>query len=175
MRQLRMRRAHLGDLPKVVLPEGDRLRKATFPDAIALADVLGASFPEYGWTAEKVRGELLHNPEVFETFVIDRGKKPVATASCKRTGEDPHLGYLHWCGVQPEAQGARLGRMVCIAVLKAFAAEGMTAAILDTDDFRMPAIKTYLNLDFEPEIRDEEDRERWSKILSALALPKEQA
>ena len=164
-----MRRASLETLPKIAVPEGDRIRKATFPDAQNLSVVLAASFPEFGWEPAKVRSELLLHEEVFSTYVVQRGKRVVATASCKRTTEAPGSGYVHWVAVHPDAQGSRLGRAVCLAVLKGFVKEGYQAAILDTDVFRLPAIKTYLQLDFEPVIRDEADQAAWVAILAKLA------
>lgn len=163
-----MRRDTLANLPGIDLPGGDILRGANANDAEGLAETLGAAFPDFGWTDDKVRAELLDHPEVFQTYVVQRAGAPVATASCKRIADDASTGYLHWCGVHPSAQGARLGRMVCIAVLEAFGKDGMTSAILDTDDFRIPAIKTYLRLDFSPVIRDDDDQVRWSALAPSL-------
>jgi len=41
---------------------------------------------------------------------------------------------------------------------------------LETDDYRLPAIKTYLNLGFEPLLVHENQRDRWRNILSALGV-----
>lgn len=162
-----MRLPSLDSVPDWVLPTEFSVRKAAGGDADGLSEVLGAAFPEFGWNADKVRSELLEHPEVLSTFLIQRGERIVATASCK-TSDEPIVGYLHWCAVHPDAQGARLGRMVCIAVLQEFAAGAMTSAILDTDDSRLPAVKTYLNLGFVPELRDDDDHARWQVVLAAL-------
>jgi mycothiol synthase len=42
-------------------------------------------------------------------------------------------------------------------------------AVLETDDFRLPAVRTYLRLGFVPEPRTPGDARRWSKVLRNLA------
>ena len=46
--------------------------------------------------------------------------------------------------------------------------EGRQRAFLSTDDFRLPAIRTYLKLGFEPYLVHENQRERWRKVLAAI-------
>ena len=43
--------------------------------------------------------------------------------------------------------------------------------MLDTDDFRMAAIKTYLNLGFVPVYVEEGQPKRWSDIFEQLGIP----
>jgi hypothetical protein len=43
--------------------------------------------------------------------------------------------------------------------------------MLDTDDFRLPAVKTYLNLDFVPIYVDVDQPDRWCEVLEKLELP----
>ena len=49
------------------------------------------------------------------------------------------------------------------------AAAGLDQAVLETDDFRLPAVRTYLRLGFVPEPRTPGDARRWSKVLRNLA------
>jgi hypothetical protein len=42
-------------------------------------------------------------------------------------------------------------------------------AVLETDDFRLPAVRTYLRLGFVPEPRTPGEARRWSKVLRNLA------
>ena len=47
--------------------------------------------------------------------------------------------------------------------------EGMETARLRTDDWRIPAIKTYLKIGFEPDLTSEPDyKERWEKIFEII-------
>ncbi len=73
-------------------------------------------------------------------------------------------------GVRPGHQGKRLGYLVNLAALHKFAADGRKSSILETDDFRLAAIKTYINLGFTPLLVHENQQERWEKIYSVLGL-----
>ena len=66
----------------------------------------------------------------------------------ERFGAD--TGYLHWVATVPAHAGKKLGSFVSLAVLYKFQQEGCQNAVLETDDHRLAAIKTYLRLDFHP-------------------------
>jgi len=68
----------------------------------------------------------------------------------------------------PAHRGRRLGFWACLAALHRFAEEGREAALLLTDDFRLPAIRTYLRLGFRPVYTYESHMERWGKVFSEL-------
>jgi mycothiol synthase len=70
--------------------------------------------------------------------------------------------------VDPAHQGQKLGYIVSLAVLNMFVERGCKDAVLETDDHRLPAIKTYRNLGFHPEHRHETHPERWARILADL-------
>ena len=74
-------------------------------------------------------------------------------------------------GVVAEHTGHKLGKWVSLAVLAYFQDNGFISAMLDTDDFRIPAIKTYLNLGFIPVYVEEGQSERWRNIFEKLKLP----
>ncbi|NLC55450.1 MAG: GNAT family N-acetyltransferase, partial [Armatimonadetes bacterium] len=79
--------------------------------------------------------------------------------------EKPEIG---WVGVMPEHQGHRLAFHLCLACLRFLRDRGVRECFLLTDDFRVPAIKTYLRLGFEPEVTHESHPARWQKILAEL-------
>ena len=165
-----MRRPTLDALPNLpTLPAGSTLRTAGPNDAPALAALLQKAFPEEVWTLERVQSVLLEAPDVEETYLITRGAELLATASARIAPEFPQSGYLHWVAVAPEAQGQRLGFDISLAVLHDFARRGCRDAVLETDDDRLPAIKTYQNLGFVPEQNHATHPERWTEVLAKLA------
>ena len=87
----------------------------------------------------------------------------------------PEAGYVHYVGVRVSERGRRLGEVVARRVLVHFAAAGLAQAVLETDDFRLPAVRTYLRLGFAPEPRTPGDARRWSKVLRNLARTGEAA
>jgi mycothiol synthase len=80
-------------------------------------------------------------------------------------GIEPELG---WVVVDPRHRGLGLGRLVCDAVLEYVARLGYDHAYLKTDDFRLPAIRTYLRLGFEPVLIDPSHPARWAAIYRLL-------
>lgn len=167
--QLFMRRPSLADLPPAPpLPPGYVLRAFEPGDLTALGAVLTAAFDE-PWDDEKVRHNLTEAPDVERVYVVAHEGVPVATASARLL---PHLypgsGYLHWVGADPRHQGKGLGTLVSRRVLEHFRAAGLRDAVLETDDARLPAIRSYLKLGFVPEYRAADQQGRWSRILQRL-------
>jgi mycothiol synthase len=170
MDQLLMRRPNLENLPPIPeLPPGYILRETREGDAEALATLLSAAFGDENWTPQQVREKLIDAPDVKKTFIIEFEGRPVATTSVRLLpNRFPGSGYVHWVAADPEHQGQRLGYIVTLAALYEFARMGCKDAVLETEDQRLAAIKTYQNLGFEPEHRDALHMERWAKIAADL-------
>jgi mycothiol synthase len=173
--QLRMYRPHLNDLHTgTPLPAGYGLRTAHGPDdEIALAGVLAASFAEE-WTVDRVRQQLTAAPEVLAVYVATWGDEPVATAASRWVPHRfPETGYVHWVGTDPGHARRGLGLGLMLRVLQDFKDRGYRHAILETDDFRLPAIRTYLRCGFVPvaDVDGEDHRDRWSAIFQAIFTP----
>jgi uncharacterized protein (TIGR03790 family) len=171
MRHLVMRRPNLDDLPPMPeLPPGYTLRTYRESDMEPLAALMRDAFKDKQWTPAKLREALVDAPDVHRIFVIDYAGKPVASASVRLLPERfPDSGYVHWVAVDPAHQGQRLGYVVTLATLYEFASMGCKDAVLETDDHRLAAIKTYQNLGFVPEHHHESHLERWAVIADMLA------
>jgi mycothiol synthase len=164
-------RHNLGNLPELIVPAGYELRTLTPDDWQAWTTLmvenaelgewtLGRSAPMFGCGA----------PLVFEGsyFATCQGH-PVATAQLQLHLEstyapEPELG---WVAASPNHRGHGLGYAVCLAVLR-HAAAGFSSIFLRTDDHRLPAIRTYFKLGFEPWLIDETAPERWRKIRTLV-------
>jgi mycothiol synthase len=83
----------------------------------------------------------------------------------------PEGGGLNWVAGDPEHRGKGLGLAVCAAVVKRFLGAGYRRIYLQTDDFRLPAIATYLKLGFEPFLFTEGMAERWQSVCEKLGRP----
>ena len=123
----------------------------------------------------RIRGNEITGRDVFLPdglyFATSHGT-PVGTACAWREAVDEQeVGYVHMVGVVAEHTGHKLGKWVSLAVLTYFRDNGFISAMLDTDDFRIPAVKTYLNLGFVPVYVEDEQSERWRKIFEKLGLP----
>ncbi|MBB6734290.1 GNAT family N-acetyltransferase [Cohnella zeiphila] len=168
--QLIMRRASLSDLPPVELPDGIVCRHFAPGDETAWESIVEKAF---GWKRsfrEEIASHPYFRPERVLFLCIDG--TPVATACAwheAKWGED--CGYLHMVGVDPRFAGRRLGYWVSLAALRRMAADGMRQALLETDDFRLAAVKTYLGLGFLPDLEEERIRTRWKEVYRRLRLP----
>ncbi len=167
---LLMRRPDLLLLPALpALPQNYALREMQPNDVPAVAAVLRRAFADETWNEARVVSVLNEQEGVKQTFLIDFQGLPIATASARlKPDQFPGSGYLHWVAVDPDHTGHRLGHVVSLAVLHAFVALGCADAVLETQDERLPAIKTYLKLGFAPVYRDETHRERWKAITRNL-------
>jgi mycothiol synthase len=147
------------------------LRPAVPADYEQLAGLLGQAFDD-PWDAQRVAVEFSPGNGVEATYVVATPAGVVATAAARRLPDRyPDAGYVHYVGARSSERGKRLGEAVTRRVLAHFAADGLHQAVLETDDFRLPAIWTYLRLGFVPEPRVPGDVVRWSRVLSNLTAP----
>jgi len=172
--QLCMKRDDLAGLPPVVLPEGYTLRSSIDSDGVYWALILNETFggdrTEESFVKEMVEHPAYRAERIF--FVCDPEGIPCATASAYRQEEwGAETGYVHYVATRPAHAGKKLGYLVSLAVLHKFQEEGCPYVVLQTDDFRLPAIKTYLRLGFHPLLVHENQPERWRAILCALGIP----
>ncbi len=78
---------------------------------------------------------------------------------------EPEIG---WVVVHPDHQGHHLATQLCRAVLMRVHERGYQYAYLLTEDFRLPAIKTYLRLGFVPEMTDPVHPAWWAQTQRTL-------
>ena len=168
MTNLLMRRPNLLDLPPLPsLPDGYILRETLPVDISAVASVLdrafaGEGFADRSWDEARVAVTLSEQEGVKQTLVVTFQDRPIATASVRlQPTLFPGSGYLHWVAVEPQHQGQRLGYFLSLAVLQTFVTLGCQDALLETQDHRLAAIRTCLNLGFIPEYLDAAYSERW--------------
>jgi mycothiol synthase len=168
----------LEGLPEVVVPEGYGLRTWREGDERAWGEIMEA--PEgigKEWTVEKVRTSMMEKPQ-FEAkglfFVTSEaeGGRPVASAAAWRqptTGE--RTGYVHMVCALAEHRGRGLGRLVTLATLRYMRERGDEDALLQTDDFRIAAIRSYLGLGFVPVYEEDPASDhvaRWSAVFERM-------
>lgn len=174
MPQLAMRRENVLDLPPLLLPEGYILRPSREGDAHYWVTILNESFNN-AWTDDDFDRIMVQDPAYSPDrilFICAPDGVPCAVAAAYRTKENPENGYLHYVGCRPCHAGKKLGMLVSLACLYKFREEGCDAVTLQTDDFRLAAIKTYLRLGFHPVIVHENQHERWKAIFAMLGILK---
>jgi len=163
----------LDDPPPVKLPEGYSLRTYQPSDVKAYLDMMHkASFDT--WDAENLKNTLPSVlPDGFFLIVHDATGTLVATAMAthKPTDLHPFGGELGWVAGDPDHKGRGLGLAVCCAVMRRYLAAGYSHIYLQTDDWRLPAIKTYLKMGFVPFLFDDTMEGRWKAVCEKLDWP----
>lgn len=171
--QLRMLRRDLRNLPEIEVPEGYTLRNLTRDDLEVWTALLHENQGFGEWPIERSMPLFGPSSDVIFTgsYVLTKDGTPVAAALLHHQTKRPDApsAQLGWVAVSPRFQGKGLAYVVCLAVLRAAAALGDDAMFLGTEDFRLPAIYTYLKLGFEPWLYDWRTAARWKRILEILA------
>jgi mycothiol synthase len=170
--QILMWRPHLLGLPKVApLPEGYVLRTLNSEDDLNhLASTLTAAF-NVPWDVERVRGKLTEAPDVKAVYGVTWKGIPVATASSRWLPERfSESGYVHWVGTHPHHARRGLSSVLMSRLLCDFLDRGYKDAVLETDDFRIPAVGLYLEFGFIPvyDVNGEDHSYRWSAIFQTM-------
>ncbi len=168
--QLKMLRPDLAGLPEVVMPDGYTLRHFREGDGPAWTTILCESFestPDKFSFDRIMRADIAFMPR--RIWFVTHNDIPIATASAYTNPSFmADAGFVHYVGIQSEHKGRKLGYQVSLAALHQMVAEGWTRAWLSTDDFRLPAIRIYLDLGFEPLLVHENQRQRWQDVFKAL-------
>ena len=120
-----------------------------------LLDYEGNAFERYITSQEGYRQDL--------TFFVLDGEKPIATITIldkqKRIAvldREEMLGYVHMVGVHSDYCGRGLGGFLNRIALAALWRIGCQGAWLTTDDWRIPAIRSYLRSGFRPVLYEDD-------------------
>lgn len=150
----------------ITLPENYFIRNFMDGDEPAWENIVLNSFGYECDFNKTMRGDACFKNE--NVFFVCFGETPVGTASAWEVGYwsdalGDGTGYLHMVAVLPEHRGKKLGYAVSAAAVNEMAKRGDHRAVLQTDEFRKSAIKTYFEMGFAPFIVNEFNRAGWDK------------
>ena len=156
-------------LPDLWPPPGYTLRGYRPGDEDRLVDLLiSVGFEE--WTREKLDAYLDGPERRRGTRIVTHGKDIVALTFASQRVLKPKIGALDYVSSHSEHRGKKLGEAVCTSVLKYLVHHAYPWVTLSTDDFRLAAIKVYLNLGFTPKMHREDMPERWEAVRKQLGF-----
>lgn len=125
---------------------------------------------------------LKDGPEAFEAcilkaegcspdavYFIEKDGVPVATITALLNEEK--TGHAHYVGAKPEARGVGVGGWLNQIVKADLWKRGCERAFLTTDEFRVPAIRSYLSAGFVPVEYSVDMEQRWNSLLRFLGKP----
>lgn len=160
--------------PSWTLPEGYLLRTYRQGDEPGHIRVMrSAGFST--WSGTQLQQALQRCLDRGLFFIVDTARDLMVATACAQHNPMPPLhpqgGELGWAACDPAYRGQRLGLAVCAAVTKRFLDAGYTRIFLRTDDHRLPAIKMYLNLGFQPLLHGRDMESRWISVHDKLGRP----
>ncbi|MBV7331728.1 GNAT family N-acetyltransferase [Chloroflexi bacterium TSY] len=109
-------------------------------------------------------------PDGWFLIIHQKSEEIVATAMANHNPKDlhPFAGELGWVAANPDHGGKGLGMAVCASVVRRLLKGGYRHFYLNTDDWRLPAIKTYLKLGWVPFLYEPDMEERWRDVCRQL-------
>ena len=164
-KQLIMRYPDLSKVPKLVLPEGFRI--VTHKDAYEKEweNIIESSFGMHFDFDFLIKAGNYAPERVL--YLIKDGNF-IATTSAVEHEAFKGEGWFRMVGVHKDSQGMGAGKKISLAALNSLKARGYKSAVLSTDDHRIPAIKLYLSVGFEPVYVDDSHRVRWKKVFEVI-------
>ncbi len=183
MKQLKMLRPYGGKVAEKRLPDGYGFEAYTENEAqvsdwlaICRHGLLPDTPPASGVYRDWFVDTIEHYPDLSPTrdlfFVTDPTGARVATSAAVLHGGGE--GYIHMVAALPACRGLGIGHAMLAQALSELSARGATHMTLTTDDFRLSAIKTYLDAGFRPVLWQDpasDMRARWDTVIAALGYP----
>ena len=105
-----------------------------------------------------------------DCLFLDRGGEHVGTVTAIYH-PDRRCGHVHMFSIRPDSRGLGLGRVLVAMALSKLAASDPEFTFLKTDDWRLPAIRSYLRAGFQPVMTEPGMDERWNRILASIQTP----
>jgi len=159
--------------PEVHVPTGYALRcyrDDDLPSYRRLLQAVDFGSAEEGWLHTMLDRML---PEGF--FVIEHlaSHEIVATAMATHwpLDEHPYGAELGWVASHPEHKGKRLGQAVSAAATRRMLQAGFRNIYIRTDDWRLAALKVYLEMGYRPFPFAAGMAARWEKVYETLGRP----
>lgn len=141
---------HAQPLPEYTLPDGFSIRTYRPGDeADWLRCCTGCELGVESWTDGQFERDMLQRAGITPEsifFVTDSTSRIAATATA--ICQEKH-GYVHMVASDPAYRGKTLGKAVCHVVMRYLVDKGYDTIVLETDDWRVPAIRVYQWLGFE--------------------------
>jgi mycothiol synthase len=167
--QLHMTRPQLRDLPPLELPAGMTLRTFRDGDDVTWNTLLQLGFGDTATVSfdPQMTREACYSPDRIYFLELD-GRAVATTSAYYRPQFRLDEGMIHFVSADPAVRGRGIGRLIVLAALQHMQREGRRGAWLSTDDFRLAAIKVYLDLGFVPLLMHDNQRRRWPAVLEKL-------
>jgi len=166
-KQLKMHRPAGLPLPNIASPAGFHIRGMREGEQTCWSNICLGEFdidvPSLEWFMTKMHDQPMS--EIF--FICNAEDEPVGTATAQMLKGEP---FLHYIAVHRDWRGRGLAKPLMSHVLARHAELGRAGCYLTTDDFRLPAINSYLQFGWQPVMWSDDAQQRWEKINEQLGI-----
>lgn len=132
------------DLPAYDLPAGVTIRTfAPGDEETFLRCCAGGELGTESWSLDDVREKLLGKPGVAPDRVFFAGDAQGRAGATATAVFEEGRGYVHMVAADPSFRGKGLGKAACYAAVRCLVDAGYDYIVLETDDFRAPALHIY--------------------------------
>lgn len=167
--QLFMRHPDITKLPELKIPDGLTLKTHTEDMVAGWEELIEKAFKmKFDFNECIVKGRKIGEFDPEHVLYLMRDDKILATATVVEHDGFPGEGWFRMIAASPEETGKGYGKLICLAALHNLAKRGYKSVVLSTDDDRVPALRTYLGLGFEPIYSHESHQARWENIFKKL-------
>ncbi|MDO4488006.1 MAG: GNAT family N-acetyltransferase [Eubacteriales bacterium] len=122
------------------------------------------------WSEEKFISDMINDPDCTAKNIFLICRKSDGAIAGTATAKDGEKPSLHMVGVNKEFMGQGLAYPICAAAVNRMIENGDHRIMLLTDEFRIPAIKTYLKMGFRPWYYLDDMQERWRGVFKDLGF-----
>lgn len=153
------------------LPEGYELSAMQAGQEQDYLDVMNDSIYAGNCDAEWFTRTFANDPEYRPDYILlirCKGEAVAGAAAWHGRHEDDEAGRVHFVGVKKAHRGKGLGKLITQAAIARIRERGFDQVILDTQHWRLPAIRAYLRQGFRPYTPDDEAREVWERIMETI-------
>jgi len=155
---------------RIDIPDGFLLRNYNHRDINGVLDVFKLSL-FHGWNKEKLNKIIKTYVENGFFVVIDKDSNTVVATMAARhdSGNGCNkTGCITWLCTHPKYRGLGLGEVVASAAVNCLLNLKYNKIFVNTDDERLPAIKIFLKLGFEPLMYKSKMQNRWRIIMNSI-------
>jgi mycothiol synthase len=170
LEQLQMRRGN-EKAREIIFPTGYYMRAYKKGDETAWCECcvngsLGVDKISEDIFVEKMLNDKSVNPSNIFFLISPQGE--IAGTVTYQYSPNENTGTIHMVGIKQEFQGMGLALPMNLYAVEKILQDGKTKIDLQTDDWRIPAIKTYLKAGFKPVYHTPDMKERWKNVIERL-------
>ncbi len=163
-----MVRENMEDIPQYPLPEGYRVRLYRPGDKDTWVR-LQWDFDSLVKGVEKFDKSFGYNLPALERrcfFLVAPDGQDVGTITAwySQNYHGQRWGRIHWLGIVPEHRGKRLSKSLMTVAMNCLKVAGHRRAMLGTHPDRIPAIRTYLDFGFSPDMTGRNAEQGWKMV-----------